>query len=193
MRKIIAGAFITLDGVMEAPGNADITLPEQRGWSEPFMIEEIGNLLFEQIQESDALLLGRRTYQDFAAFWPQVPADDPFGMKMNGMTKYVVSTTLDALSWNNSCLISKNVITEITRLKQKPGQTIQMMGSGDLFNSLLHHNLIDEFHLMICPVVLGIGKRLFKDGNAPRSMRLASTRAFDSGMIVLNYEPVRIL
>jgi dihydrofolate reductase len=193
MRKIIAGAFITLDGVMEAPGNGDTTLPEQRGWSEPFMTEEIGNLIFEQMQEIDALLLGRRTYQDFASFWPQVPADDPFGKKMNSMTKYVVSTTLEAVSWNNSCLINKNVIAEISRLKQRPGRNIQMTGSGDLFNSLLQHNLIDEFQLMVCPVVLGIGKRLFRDGNAPRSMKLASTRSFDSGMVVLNYEPVRKL
>jgi dihydrofolate reductase len=191
MRKIIAGVFLTLDGVMEAPGNGDTTLPEQRGWSEPFMSEELGNLMFEQLQEIDALLLGRRTYQDFAAFWPQMPVDDPFGKKMNSMTKYVVSTTLEAVSWNNSCLINKDIIAEISWLKQQPGQTIQLTGSGDLFNSLLQHNMIDEFQLMVCPVVLGIGKRLFRDGNAPQSMKLTGTRAFDSGMVVLNYEPVQ--
>jgi len=193
MRKIIAGEFITLDGVMEAPGNGDTTLPEQRGWSEPFMTEEIGNLMFEQMQEIDALLLGRRTYQDFASFWTQVPADDPFGEIVNSMTKYVVSNTLEAVSWNNSCLINKNVIAEISRLKQQPGRNIQMTGSGNLFNSLLQHNMIDEFQLMVCPVVLGIGKRLFRDGNASRSMKLASTRAFDSGMVVLNYKLIRDL
>jgi dihydrofolate reductase len=193
MRKIIAGAFITLDGVMEAPGNGDTTLPKQRGWSEPFMTEEIGNLMFEQMQEIDALLLGRRTYQDFASFWPQVPADDPFGKMMNSMTKYVVSTTLKAVRWNNSCLINKNIIGEISRLKQQPGRNIQVTGSGDLFNLLLQHNIIDELQLMVCPVVLGIGKRLFSDGNTPRSMKLASIRSFDSGMVVLNYEPVQKL
>jgi dihydrofolate reductase len=110
---------------------------------------------------------------------------------MNSMTKYVVSTTLEAVSWDNSCLINKNIIAEISRLKQRPGRNIQVTGSGDLFNSLLQHNLIDEFQLMVCPVVLGIGKRLFRDGNATRSMKLASTRSFDSGMVVLNYEPAQ--
>lgn len=191
MRKIIAGEFITLDGVMEAPGSGDTTLPEQRGWSEPFMTEEIGNLMFEQMQEIDAFLLGRRTYQDFASFWPHVPADDPFGKMMNSMTKYVVSTTLETVSWNNSCLINKNVMAEISRLKQQPGRNIQVTGSGDLFNSLFQHNIIDEFQLMVCPVVLGTGKQLFRAGNAPRSMKLASTRSFDLGMVVLNYEPVQ--
>lgn len=191
MRKIIAGAFVTLDGVMEAPGNGDTTLPEQRGWSEPFMTEEIGNLMFEQMQEIDALLLGRRTYQDFASFWTQMPPDDPFGKVINSMTKYVVSTTLETVSWNNSCLINKDIIAEISRLKQQPGLNIQITGSRDLFNLLLQHNMIDELQLMICPVVLGIGKRLFSDGNAPRLMKLASTRSFDSGMVVLNYEPAR--
>jgi dihydrofolate reductase len=137
------------------------------------------------------LLLGRRTYQDFASFWPQVPADDPFGKIMNSMTKYVVSTTLEAVSWNNSCLINKDVIAEIYSLKQLPGRNIRMIGSGELFNSLLQHDMIDEFQLMVCPVVMGIGKRLFIEGNALRSVKLTGTRSYDSGMVVLDYEPVQ--
>lgn len=187
MRKIIAATFVTLDGVMEAPGRGDITLPDHRGWSEPYMNEEIGALIFDQMQNSDALLLGRKTYQDFAAFWPKVPEDDPFGRRMNSMTKYVVSTTLEEVAWNNSCLISQNVIKELARLKGEAGQNIQITGSGELIHSLLGSDLIDEFQLMVCPVVLGTGKRLFKGGNIPKSWRLVSARSFDSGMALLTY------
>lgn len=191
MRKIIASTFVTLDGVMEAPGHGDTTLPAHRGWSEPFMNDEIGALMFEQMQATDALLLGRKTYQDFAAFWPQVPEGDPFGKMMNGMTKYVVSTTLHTAEWNNSSLIGENAIQALARLKQQAGQNIQVPGSGDLINSLMQHDLIDQFQLMVCPVVLGTGKRLFKDGSAPRSLRLVGARSFDSGMALLTYEPVQ--
>jgi dihydrofolate reductase len=187
MRKIIAGTFVTLDGVMEAPGSGDPTLPQHRGWSEPFMSDEVGALIFEQMQTSDALLLGRKTYQDFAAFWPFVPEDDPFGKRMNSVAKYVVSTTLEATEWNNSYLIHENVIEQLFRLKGQEGQNIQITGSGDLINSLLQHDLIDEFQLMVCPVVLGTGKYLFNAGNAPKSLKLVNARCFDSGMVLLTY------
>jgi len=105
MRKIVASLFITLDGVVEAPGTGDTTLPEKRGWSMPFMNDDVGQVIGAGMANTDAMLLGRRTYQGFAAFWPNVPADDPFGQIMNNQTKYVVSTTLDKAEWKNSHLI----------------------------------------------------------------------------------------
>jgi dihydrofolate reductase len=187
MRKLIAAEFLTLDGVMEAPGSADTTLPERRGWSEPYMTEEIGKIILDQMDASDALLLGRKTYQDFAAFWPSVPDEDPFGKKMNSFAKYVVSKTLNSVNWNNSRLIRGNVAEEVSRLKAQPGKNINIVGSGELVRSLMQNDLIDEYQLMVCPVLLGVGKRLFNEGSDKKSLRLVDTRAFDSGMLLLTY------
>jgi dihydrofolate reductase len=187
MRKLIAAEFLTLDGVMEAPGSADTTLPERRGWSEAYMTEEIGKIILDQMDASDALLLGRKTYQDFAAFWPSVPDEDPFGKKMNSFAKYVVSKTLNSVNWNNSGLIRGNVAEEVSRLKAQPGKNINIVGSGELVRSLMQNDLIDEYQLMVCPVLLGVGKRLFNAGSDKKSLRLVDTRAFDSGMLLLTY------
>lgn len=187
MRRIISGLFMTLDGVVEAPGSGDTTLPEKRGWSEPYMSQEIGMSIFDLMQKSDGFLLGRRTYQDFAAFWPSMPADDPFARVMNSMPKYVVSTTLDRAEWNNSTLISG--VEEISRLKQQPGQNINITGSPTLVRSLLEYGLIDEIQFLVCPVVLGIGKRLFTDGIDTKTLKLVETKPFDTGMVMLSYQP----
>jgi dihydrofolate reductase len=187
MRKLTAAEFLTLDGVMEAPGSADTTLPERRGWSEPYMTEEIGKIILDQMDASDALLLGRKTYQDFAAFWPSVPDEDPFGKKMNSFAKYVVSKTLNSVNWNNSRLIRGNVAEEVSRLKAQPGKNINIVGSGELVRSLMQNDLIDEYQLMVCPVLLGVGKRLFNEGSDKKSLRLVDTKAFDSGMLLLTY------
>lgn len=187
MRKIIAAEFVTLDGVMEAPGSGDTTLPDQRGWSEPYMNEEIGKLILDHMDASDVLLLGRKTYQDFAVFWPSVPDEDPFGKSMNNTAKYVVSTTLDKAEWKNSRLIKGNVIEEVSRLKGQPGKNITIVGSGELVNTLSQHDLIDEFQLMVCPVVLGVGKHLFNGGSDKKALKLVDTKAFGSGMLFLTY------
>lgn len=189
MRRIIAATFLTLDGVMEAPGRGDTTLPDHRGWSERFMNEEIGGMIMSQMDASDAMLLGRRTYQDFAAYWPAVPKEDPFGQRMNNQSKYVVSTTLKSADWKNSTLINGNIAQEIAKLKQQPGKNIAITGSGTLVHSLLQLDLIDELQLLICPVVLGVGKRLFKEGNPPKTLKLAGAKAFSSGMVLLTYTP----
>lgn len=189
MRKIIAGTFITLDGVVEAPGSADTTLPDHRGWSEPFMNEEVGNTIMSQMMESDALLLGRMTYQDFAAFWPSMPDENPFARQMNGITKYVVSHTLKKTDWKNSKLIHGNAMQEISRLKQQPGKNISVTGSGGLIHSLLRHDLVDELRLMVCPVILGTGKRLFNGDDARKFLQLSEAKAFASGMVLLSYLP----
>lgn len=178
---------MTLDGVVEAPGNGDTTLPEKRGWSEPYVNQEVGMSIFDAIQKSDAFLLGRKTYQDFAAFWPSMPAEDPFAQVMNGMPKYVVSTTLDKAEWNNSTLIKG--VEEISRLKQQPGKNISITGSPTLVQSLLQQGLIDEIQFLVCPVVLGAGKRLFHDGIDTKTLKLVETKPFDTGMVMLSYQP----
>lgn len=188
MRKIVAAEFITLDGVIEAPGSEDTTLPEKRGWSMPFMSDEVGQVIFESMQNSDAMLLGRRTYADFAVFWSAVPAEDPIGQFMNNQTKYVVSTTLGKAEWKNSTLIKGNAVEELTKLKQQPGKNITIVGSGTLAQSLLEADLIDEFELMLCPVVLGVGKRLFKEGTSTKTMTVLEVKSFDSGMTFLRLQ-----
>jgi dihydrofolate reductase len=189
MRKIIASLFMTLDGVVEAPGSGDTTLEGKRGWSDPFMSQEIGMLIMGQMDASDAMLLGRRTYQDFAAFWPSVPDEDPFGKRMNGVRKYVLSTTLQKAEWNNSTLIQGNVAEALTRLKAQPGQNISVVGSGTLVQSLLQLDLIDELQLMVVPVFLGIGKRLFPEGSSTKVLKLVNAQPFSSGMVLLSYAP----
>jgi len=189
MRKINAALFITLDGVVEAPGGESTLPPDRRNWSMPFMSDEVGQVITASMANSDAMLLGRRTYQDFAAYWPNVPADDPFGQFMNNQTKYVVSTTLDKAEWKNSHLIKGNVAAELNKLKQQPGKDINIVGSGTLTCSLIEANLVDELQLMLCPVVLGIGKRLFDDTHFTRSMKVTETKSFDSGMIYLRLQP----
>ena len=187
MRKIVSGLFITLDGVVEAPGSADTTLPEKRGWSEPYMSQEIGMSILDLIQKSEAFLLGRKTYQDFAAFWPTIPADDPFAQVMNSMPKYVVSTTLDKAEWNNSTLLRG--VEEISELKQQAGKDINITGSPTLVRSMLEQGLLDEIQFMVCPVVLGVGKRLSPEGIGTKTLRLADTKPFDTGMVLLSYQP----
>lgn len=189
MRKIIAALFITLDGVVEAPGSDDTTLPEKRGWSMPFTSDEVGQVIGAGMANSDAMLLGRTTYESFAAYWPNVPADNPFGQFMNNQTKYVVSSTLDKAEWKNSHLIKGDVTAELKALKQQPGKDMNIVGSGTLTRSLIEADLVDELQLMLCPVVLGVGKRLFDEAYFTKSMEVLEVRSFDSGMIYLRLQP----
>jgi len=131
------------------------------------------------------------TYQGFAAAWPTMKDDAGFADRMNGLPKYVVSTTLQTAEWNNSTIISENVVEEITRLKQQPGQDILVGGSGQLIQTLMQHDLIDEYKLMVHPVVLGGGQRLFRDGSANRVLTLVETKTFSSGVVVLTYQPAQ--
>ncbi len=189
MRKINAALFITLDGVVEAPGTDDTTLPDKRGWSMPYMSDEVGQVIGASMATSDAMLLGRRTYEAFAAYWVHVPEDDPFGQLMNNQTKYVVSTSLAKAEWKNSHLIKGDVAAELTKLKQQPGKDINIVGSGTLTRSLIEADLVDELQLMLCPVVLGVGERLFEDAHYTKSMKVLEARAFNSGMIYLRLQP----
>ena len=161
MRKLIATEYLTLDGVMEAPGEEG-SLGAQGGWSFLFSNEEHNTFKFDELVTSDVLLLGRVTYEIFAATWPFRTGE--FADRINSLPKYVVSTTLEKAEWNNSCLMkdAQHVIEEVFRLKQQPGQNILVYGSADLVHLLRQHNLIDEYQFMVYPIVLGVGKRLFK-------------------------------
>ncbi|MCA9881616.1 MAG: dihydrofolate reductase [Anaerolineae bacterium] len=189
MRKINAALFITLDGVYEAPGPGDTTLLEKRGWSMPYTSDEVGEVIGGNMMTSDAMLLGRITYEGFASFWPNVPDDDPFGQIMNNRTKYVVSTTMNKATWKNSHLIQGDVAAELAKIKALSGKDISIVGSGVLTRSLIEMNLVDELQLMLCPVVLGQGKKLFDDTDYTKKMDVVEVRTFDSGMIYLRLKP----
>ncbi len=179
MRKIVAGLFITLDGVVESPDQ----------WQFPYFNEELGQAVTSQMDAADAMLLGRQTYQEFASFWPGAPADDPFTARMNNTPKFVVSTTLDAVEWQNSTLIKGNVAEQLTHLKQQPGKNIGMTGSATLVRSLLRDNLLDELLLLVHPLVVGSGKRLFPDGSDPVALTLVDSQTFSTGVLSLIYQP----
>ena len=149
MRKIVSGLFISLDGVVEAPDQ----------WHFPHFNEEMGNAVQSMMESREAMLLGRRTYEEFAAYWPT--STDDFAGRMNGTPKYVVSNTLTSAEWQNSTLISGDVIKEVAQLKEQPGGHLAMTGSGTLARSLLREGLLDELHLLVHPIVVGNGNRLF--------------------------------
>src|SRR6266545_2277713 len=156
MRKLVATEYLTLDGVMEAPGS-ETSLGERGGWSFLFSSDEHRQFKFDELMASDALLLGRVTYEIFAAAWPSRTGE--FADRMNSLPKYVVSTTLQKAEWNNSHLISDatHVVEEVVKLKQQPGKDILLCGSAELFQTLSQHNLIDEYRLMVYPIILGTG------------------------------------
>jgi dihydrofolate reductase len=180
MRKIIVSEFLTLDGVMETPEK----------WVFEFVNEDILNFKLDEVLAADALLLGYTTYKIFVASWPSRSDPDGFADKMNNMPKYVASASPEKLGWNNSHRIKGNVIDEITKLKKQTGHDILVAGSGMLVQALMQHNLIDEYRLLVYPVVLGKGKRLFQD-NIPLTLKLTETKAFDTGVVLLRYEPVK--
>jgi dihydrofolate reductase len=181
MRKIVSGLFISLDGVVEAPDQ----------WHFPYFNEEMGEIVMGQMAASDAMLLGRVTYEEFASYWPQQPSDVPPADHMNNTPKFVVSTTLDQVDWQNSTLIKENVVEEITKLKKQPGKNIGMTGSATLVRSLLRDNLLDELHLLVHPIVVGKGKRLFPEGIDQMPLELVNSKTFNNGVLYLTYQPAR--
>ncbi len=188
MRKVVASEYVTLDGVMEDPGGGEGT--GHGGWSFQFWSEEAAKFKFDELFASDALLLGRKTYQGFAKAWPTMPGTGEYGERMNSLPKYVVSTRLKTLEWNAS-LIKGPLAEEISKLKQQPGQDLLIFGSGELVHTLAQLNLIDEYRLMVHPIVVGGGKRLFREGSEKKVLRLVETKTFSSGVVVLTYQPVQ--
>ena len=186
MRKVIVSEFVTLEGVMEDPGGAEKF--KHGGWTWPYWNNEIGKFKLDELFASDALLLGRVTYQGFAAAWPSRTDKEGFADRMNSLPKFVVSATLDKAEWNNSKLIRGNVAEEVSRLKQQPGQDILIAGSGALVRTLMRHDLIDEYRLLVYPVVVGSGKRLFEGLNERLNLKHISARTFSSGVVALCYQ-----
>jgi dihydrofolate reductase len=187
MRKVIVTEYVTLDGVFDDPGGSEGT--RHGGWSFQFWNEEAMKYKFDELFASDALLLGRVTYEGFAKAWPMMKGAGEFADRMNSLPKYVVSTTLKDLEWNNSHLIKENVVEEVTRLKQQTGKDILIAGSGELVHTLMEHTLIDEYRLMVHPVVVGSGKHFFREMDNKAILKLSDTKSFSSGIIVLYYEP----
>ncbi len=185
MRKVIVSEFVTLDGVIEDPGGAEKF--QHGGWTWPYFNGEMGKYKQEELFSCDALLLGRVTYQGFAEAWPSRTDDYGFADRMNGMPKFVVSRTLTKADWNNSTVISENVASEISRLKEQPGQDILIAGSGTLIGALAQEHLVDEYRLLVFPVVLGSGKRLFAGPNGRSNLVLDSSRPFATGVVALHY------
>ena len=185
MRELIVTEFITLDGVIEAPGG-EPTHPHT-GWVGDFIGPEQMQYKLDEVLEAEALLLGRVTYEGFAEAWP--PREGEFADKMNAMPKYVASTTLTELGWNNSTLLAGDVPAAVAKLKQGDGGLILVAGSSTLVHTLIEHDLVDEFRLMVFPVVLGSGKRLFPDSPDKRTLQLVETTPFATGVVVHHYRP----
>ncbi|HSJ88568.1 MAG TPA: dihydrofolate reductase family protein [Anaerolineales bacterium] len=191
MRKIIVAEFISLDGVIQAPGGVGEDTEGafvHGGWTHPYWHDDIGEHFFQAISEADALLLGRKTWQIHGGAFEPMPVGDPFGDVMNGISKYVVSNTLKSASaWRNSNLINNNVIASIRQLKQQPGKNILMDGSSVLIHTLAETDLIDEYSLHVYPVVLGGGKRLFAAGHRI-NLRLIESKPLPTGVVFQRYE-----
>ncbi len=180
MRKIVAGLFISLDGVFEAPDQ----------WHFPYFNDEMGEAVGAQMAAADTMLLGRVTYQEFAGFWPQQGDDVEFADVMNNTPKLVVSTTLDSVDeWQNSTLVTGDVADELTAIKQQPGKDIAITGSGTLVRSLLRDGLLDELRLLVHPIVVGSGKRLFTDSGDQTPLELVDSKTFSTGVLSLTYRP----
>jgi dihydrofolate reductase len=191
MRKLVVLSFITLDGVMQAPGG-----PEEDptggfkygGWVAGYFDDFLGKVMVEQMSKPFDLLLGRKTYEIFAAHWPYVKTnEDPIAAGINNSKKYVASKTLKKLDWKNSDLVKGDVAKEVKKLKEQDGPEIQVHGSGNLIQTLLKHDLVDELWLKIFPITLGRGKRLFAEGTIPVGFKLLESKTSPTGVIIASY------
>lgn len=188
MRKLIVLSFITLDGVMQAPGGPGEDPSggfKYGGWVVPYFDDFLGNIMTGQMSRPFDLLLGRKTFEIFASYWPHHVDEGP---EINRATKYVASTTLAAHAWSPSIFINRNVVDEIKRLKGQSGPDLQVHGSSNLIQTLLKHDLVDEFWLKIFPLALGKGKRLFAEGAIPAAFKLSESMVSPKGVIIANYE-----
>ena len=185
MRRIVVTEFLSLDGVMEDPGGTEGT--DFGGWTFKFDDPEGMKYKLDEVSDHDALLLGRVTYEGFAAAWPGRTDEVGFADKMNGMPKYVVSRTLDKADWNNSTVLSGDLATEVSALREQDGGDILVAGSGTLVRGLIGADLVDEYRLMVFPIVLGKGKRLFADAPGMPVLKLADIKPLASGTVILTY------
>jgi dihydrofolate reductase len=192
--RLTLTTFLTVDGVMQAPGgpNEDPSDGfEHGGWLVPYADADMGHFMAEVFAEADAFLLGRRTYEIFAAHWPRVrDPDDPVASKLNSLPKFVASRSLDEVTWEGTTLIKGDVPDEVAELKRKPGRELQVHGSAALARTLMRHDLIDEYRLLTFPVMLGTGRRLFEDGFQAAALRLLHSRTTSSDVTICAYETV---
>ena len=194
MRKIIVAEFVTLDGVMQAPGGAEEDTDggfAYGGWTGPYWHDDMGTTLLQELSQADTLLLGRKTWQTHAEAFEPTPAGDPFADILNNLRKYVVSTTLkSATAWRNTSIISGNVVEEVRKLKEEPGKEIYVDGSSVLVHTLAQNDLVDEYSLLVFPILLGTGKQVFPDGFRA-DLKLIETKSFPSGVVLLRYQTDR--
>ena len=190
--KLVVTTFLTLDGVMQAPGGPDEDRDggfEHGGWLVPYFDDALGERMGEWFTPASAFLLGRRTYDIFAAYWPDHAEDgDPVSTGLNTLPKYVATTTLEKADWAGTTLLEGDVVEEVRRLKEQPGRELQVHGSGNLAQTLIANDLVDEYRLTVFPVVLGTGKRLFGDGAVPAGLRLVDSMTTKTGVTALTYE-----
>jgi dihydrofolate reductase len=195
MSRIVVTNYVTLDGVMQAPGHPDEDRRggfEHGGWAAPFADEVMGRVMAEGIEKGGSLLLGRRTYEKFAAYWPHQPDDNPYAAVLNNRRKYVASSTLrEPLPWANSKLVEGDAAEAAAVLKEQPGKDIVVLGSGDLLQSLMPRDLVDEYVLAFHPLVLGSGRRLFPDGSSFAALRLVDSVTTTTGVVIATYQPAR--
>jgi dihydrofolate reductase len=193
MARIIVNNDLTLDGVMQAPGDPDEDRRdgfEYGGWAQPYFDPVMAEAAGEGMAKSGGMLFGRRTYEQFASVWPNRPDDDPFATFLNGTPKYVASTTLqEPLPWANSTLLKGDAGDAVAKLKADLEKDLVILGSGELIRSLMRRNLIDQYNLQIHPLILGTGRRLFTDDGVYAALRLVSTRATTTGVVSATYEP----
>ena len=191
--RLTLHSFLTLDGVMQAPGGPDEDREggfEHGGWSFPYGDDNFGATMVGWFGHASAFLLGRKTYQIFSSYWPNMTdPDDPIATKLNALPKYVASKTLDSVDWHNASLLHGDLVTEIAKLKALPGDELQVHGSGELAHSLIENDLVDEYRLLYFPVHLGSGKKLFRDGATAAALRLTDTKTTGSGVVVATYLP----
>ena len=191
--RLTLHTFLTLDGVMQAPGGPDEDPSGgfgYGGWSAPYSDQESGAAITGYFEHASAFLLGRKTYQIFAGYWPRVTGPgNPIASKLNALPKYVASATLGSLDWNNSQLLGGDVLTEVAKLKERPGGELQVHGSGELAQALIGAGLVDEYRLMVLPVHLGSGRKLFRDGTRAAALRLTGSAVTSTGVIIASYVP----
>jgi dihydrofolate reductase len=191
--RLTLHTFLTLDGVMQAPGGPDEDPSGgfgYGGWSAPYGAEESGAAITGWFEHASAFLLGRKTYQIFAAYWPRVTdPGNPIAGKLNALPKYVASATLPSVDWANSALLGGDVVTEVGKLKERPGDELQVHGSGELAQALIEADLVDEYRLMFIPVHLGSGRKLFRDGTRAAALRLIKSSVTSTGVIIASYLP----
>ena len=190
--RLTVTTFLTLDGVMQCPGapDEDGTGFEYGGWSAPYADEDFGAFMSARFTNADAFLLGRKTYEIFARYWPRVTdPDNPIAAPLNSLPKYVVSSTLTAPGWQNTTVLTGDLTDSVGRLKERPGNEIQVHGSGELAGALIAHGLVDELHLLFFPVVLGVGSRLFPQQPVLAAMELADSSTTSKGVSILTLRP----